>query len=81
MGSVCVLSVGAKIIDSTSQKQNGAQPECRVISLRGALEAENIRLRRQVAELLRDTSALKEALQRSNIRRRVAVRNRDGSRT
>ena len=45
-----------------SQKQDDGERECRPISLLSVLEAENIRLRQAVVELLIDTLALQEAL-------------------
>jgi hypothetical protein len=50
-----------------SQKQDDAGRECRPISLLSVLEAENIRLRQAVVELLIDTLALREALHRREV--------------
>lgn len=65
MNAVSVLrtrTVNSKARDQDSQKQHDAQRECRPISLVSVLEAENIRLRQAVVELLIDTLALREAL-------------------
>jgi hypothetical protein len=45
-----------------SQNQDDAERECRPTSLLSVLEAENIRLRQTVVQLLIDTLALREAL-------------------
>jgi hypothetical protein len=50
-----------------SQKQDDAGRECRPISLLSVLEAENIRLRQAVVELLIDTLALREASHRREL--------------
>jgi hypothetical protein len=65
MNVVSVLrarSVNSKPCGRESRKQDDAERECRPISLLSILEAENIRLRREVVELLIDTLALREAL-------------------
>jgi hypothetical protein len=65
MNAVSVLrtrTVNSKACDQEAQKQNHVERECRPISLLSVLEAENIRLRRAVVELLVDTLALREAL-------------------
>jgi len=65
MGSVSLLraaTVDAKTFDPKSQRKNGVETPCRVIRLQAALEAENIRLRQLVVELLLDTSSLREAV-------------------
>jgi len=65
MGSVSLLraaTVDAKTFDPKSQRKNGVETPCRVIRLQAALEAENIRLRQLVVELLLDASSLREAL-------------------
>jgi hypothetical protein len=46
-----------------SQNQDDGERACRPIRLLSVLEAENIRLRQAVVELLIDTLALREALQ------------------
>jgi len=52
----------SKACGQGSQKRNEGERECRPISLLSVLEAENIRLRQAVVELLIDTLALQEAL-------------------
>jgi hypothetical protein len=67
MNVVSVLrtrTVDSKACGQESQKQDDGERECRQISLLSVLEAENIRLRQAVIELLIDTLALQEALQR-----------------
>jgi hypothetical protein len=65
MNAVSVLrtrTINSKACDRASQKQDDAERECRPISLLSVLEAENIRLRQAVVQLLIDTLALREAL-------------------
>jgi hypothetical protein len=65
MNAVSVLrtrTVNSRACDQESQKQDEAGCEGRPISLLSVLEAENIRLRQAVVELLIDTVALREAL-------------------
>ncbi len=65
MNSVCVLKTGTlnrKTLDSQSLKQGGAGRDCQPISLLEYLKTDNLRLRQAVAELSRDTSALRQAL-------------------
>ena len=76
MGSVSVLRAAtgdAKTFDSKTQKQDGAQTECRVISLHATLETENERLRQEVVELLLGTSALREAVMGMGIMTRLSA--------
>ena len=63
MGTICVLK--------TANAESGS-PECRrgqsgsgAVSLLAFLQAENLKLQSAVAQLERDTIALREALQRS----------------
>ena len=82
MGSVSVLRAAtgdAKTFDSKTQKQDGAQTECRVISLHATLETENERLRQEVVELLLGTSALREAVKQIDAARRATDSKRSGS--
>jgi len=60
MNPLSVLKIG--MVDRKSQKQDNAEPKFRPISLLSVLEAENIRLRQSVVELLLDTLVLREAL-------------------
>jgi hypothetical protein len=46
--------------DRESHKRNDAEPGCRPISLLSFLQAENVRLRQAVVELLLHTRALRE---------------------
>jgi hypothetical protein len=50
-------------VETSSQEQNHGRPGCRPISLLAFLQAENRRLQNMVAQLERDTMALREALQ------------------
>jgi hypothetical protein len=61
MSSICVL--GTANVKSRSQEQSDRRSDSRIISLRAFLLAENRRLQNMVAELERDTAALREALQ------------------
>jgi hypothetical protein len=66
MNVVSVLrtrTVNAKACDQEPQKEDAGERACPPISLLSVLEAENIRLRQAVVELLIDTLALQEALQ------------------
>jgi hypothetical protein len=61
MSSICVL--GTPNVNSHSREQGDGRSNSRVISLLTFLQAENRRLQNMVAELERDTIALREALQ------------------
>jgi hypothetical protein len=70
MNAVSVLrtrTVNSRAYDQESQKQDGAGHECRPISLLSVLEAENIRLRQALVELLIGNLALREALNRREV--------------
>jgi hypothetical protein len=60
MSSICVL--GTANVKSLSQESEG-RSDSRTISLLAFLLAENRRLQNLVAELQRDTTALRETLQ------------------
>jgi len=61
MSSICVL--GTANVKSYSQERSDRRSDSRTISLLAFLLAENRRLQNMVAELERDTTALREALQ------------------
>jgi hypothetical protein len=61
MNSICVLKISK--VNSSLQEQNHESAACRPINLLGFLKAENLRLQNMVAQLQRDTTALREALQ------------------
>jgi hypothetical protein len=61
MSSIRVL--GTVNVKSYSQERSDRRSDSRIISLRAFLLAENRRLQNMVAELERDTAALREALQ------------------
>ena len=61
MSSICVLRIPN--VKSRLQDQSYGKSACRPISLLAFLQAENRRLQNMVAELERDTMALREALQ------------------
>lgn len=61
MSSICVL--GTPRVNSHSQEQTDGRSDSRVISLLAFLQAKNHRLQNVVAQLERDTMALREALQ------------------
>jgi hypothetical protein len=50
-------------VETSSQEQSHGRSGCRPISLLAFLQAENRRLQNMVAQLERDTIALREALQ------------------
>ncbi len=58
MGTICVLKTAN--VESSLQEQRSS---CRPISLLAFLQAENRRLQNTVAQLQRDTMALREASQ------------------
>jgi hypothetical protein len=59
MGTISVLKTTT--VDSSLPELNYGKAGCQPVSLLAFLEAENLRLRIQVAELQRDTTALQEA--------------------
>lgn len=59
MGTICVLKTAN--VEAVPQQKCAAQG-ARPVSLLAFLRAENLRLQRAVAELERDTTALREAL-------------------
>ena len=61
MGTICVLKTASA--DSGLQEPSRGRSSCRPISLLAFLQAENQRLQNTVAQLQRDTMALREALQ------------------
>ena len=61
MSTICVLNTGNG--ESRLQEQSRGRYGCRPISLLAFLQAENRRLQSTVAELQRDTMALREAMQ------------------
>lgn len=61
MSTICVLKTAN--VESSLQEQRRGRPGCRPISLLAFLQAENRRLQNTVAQLRRDTMALREALQ------------------
>jgi len=61
MGTICVLKTAN--VESSLREQSRGRSSCRPISLLAFLLAENRRLQNMVAELERDTTALREALQ------------------
>ncbi len=62
MSAVSVLKI--KNVESRQEKKSHGKSSCQPISLLAFLKAENCRLRDIVAQLERDTMALREALQR-----------------
>jgi hypothetical protein len=54
-------TVDSNAPDRKLHKQDGGEPECRLIRLLSVLEAENSSLRQAVLELSRDIMALREA--------------------
>jgi hypothetical protein len=69
MNAVSVLrtrTVNSRACDHESRKRDDAERECRPLSLLSFLEAENIRLRGAVVELLIDILALRGALQEAS---------------
>ena len=61
MSMICVLKTAN--LESSLQEQSRVRSNCRPISLLAFLQAENQRLQNTVAQLQRDTMALREALQ------------------
>jgi hypothetical protein len=61
MSTICVLKTAN--VESRLQEQSRGRHGCRPISLLAFLQAENRRLQNAVAQLQRDTMALREALQ------------------
>jgi hypothetical protein len=61
MSTICVLKTENG--ESSLQEQGRGRSNCRPISLLAFLQAENQRLQNTVAQLQRDTMALREALQ------------------
>ena len=61
MGTICVLKTAN--VELGLQEQGRGRSSCRPISLLAFLQAENRRLQNTVAQLQRDTMALREALQ------------------
>ena len=61
MSTICVLKTAN--VESRLQEQIRGRSGCRPISLLAFLQAENRRLQNTVAQLQRDTMALREALQ------------------
>jgi hypothetical protein len=59
MGTISVLKTTT--VDSNLLELNYRKAGCQLVSLLAFLQAENLRLRTQVAELQRDTTALQEA--------------------
>jgi hypothetical protein len=70
MNAVSVLrmrTVNSRACDQELPKQDDTGRECRPISLLSVLEAENIRLRQAMVELLIENLALREGLQRREV--------------
>jgi hypothetical protein len=65
MSSICVLTIPN--VKSRTREQPHGRSGCRPINLLAFLQSENHRLRNMVAELERDTMALREALQKDLI--------------
>lgn len=63
MSTICVLNTADG--ESSLRDRNKATSGCRPISLLAFLQAENRKLQRAVAQLERDTTALREALRKS----------------
>jgi hypothetical protein len=63
MSTICVLKTAN--VESSAQEQSHGRSGCRPISLLAFLQAENRKLKNTVAQLQRDTMALREALQNS----------------
>jgi hypothetical protein len=61
MSTICVLKTAN--VESSLHEQSRGRSGCRPISLLAFLQAENRRLQNTVAQLQRDTMALREALQ------------------
>jgi len=61
MSTICVLKTAN--VELSLQEQSRRRSSCRPISLLAFLQAENQRLQNTVAQLQRDTMALREALQ------------------
>jgi hypothetical protein len=61
MSMICVLKTAN--VESRSQEKGGGRSDCRPTSLLAFLQAENRRLQKTVAQLQRDTMALREAVQ------------------
>jgi hypothetical protein len=61
MGTICVLKTAN--VESSLREQSRGRSGSRPISLLAFLQAENRRLQNMVAQLQRDTVALREALQ------------------
>jgi hypothetical protein len=63
MGTISVLKTVN--LESSPQSHDRGTRECAPVSLLAFLQAENLKLRMKVAELQRDTTALRDALQHS----------------
>jgi hypothetical protein len=63
MGTISVLKTAN--LESNLQGLDRGTKECPPVSLLAFLQAENLKLRMKVAELQRDTSALRATLQRN----------------
>ncbi len=61
MGTISVLKTAN--VESSLQEQSRGRSSCHPISLLAFLQAENRRLQNTVAQLQRDTMALRETLQ------------------
>jgi hypothetical protein len=61
MSTICVLKTAN--VASSLQEQPPRRSDCRPVSLLAFLQAENRKLHDMVAQLERDTMALREALQ------------------
>jgi hypothetical protein len=61
MSTICLLETAN--VESSLQEQGRGKSGCRPISLLAFLQAENRRLQNTVAQLQKDTTALREALQ------------------
>lgn len=64
MGTISVLKTGTA--ERRLAELNYGKAGCQPVSLLTFLQAENVRLRTQVAELQRDTTALREAWRNKN---------------
>jgi hypothetical protein len=62
MSPISVLKI--KNVESRQQKEDRATSSCQPISLLAFLRAENCKLRNTIAQLERDTMALRESLQK-----------------
>jgi hypothetical protein len=57
-------AIGAKMINRRLHRQDDAEAGCHAISLVSYLEASNEKLRQAVAELTRETEALRQELEK-----------------